>query len=82
MRVENHVNRTTLAALLVVAMCVLLVTSRAQAQSPDEHASHHPSATPAAGAMPGGAPAGGMSATAGAPGMAGMGPPEIGRAHV
>ena len=40
------------------------------AQSPEEHASHHPGAAPAVGAMPGGAPAvaGGMPA-AGAGGM-------------
>ena len=51
---------------LVVSVCVLLPTCGAQAQSPDEHASHHPGATPTAGAMASGTNA------AGAPGMGGM----------
>ncbi len=63
------------AVWFAVAACILLPTGTALAQSPDEHASHHPGAAPTAGAMSGSAPVGGMSATAGAPGMAGMGPP-------
>ena len=70
---EHFIHRAVLPTWLAVAACVLLLTGRTLAQSPDEHASHHPGAAPAAGAMSGGAPAGGMSATAGAPGMAGMG---------
>ena len=70
---EHFIHRAVLPTWLAVAACVLLLTGRTLAQSPDEHASHHPGAVPAAGAMSGGAPADGMSATAGAPGMAGMG---------
>ena len=55
-----------LAAWFVVTACNLLPIGRAHSQTPEEHASHHPGAAPAAGAMP---------ATPGAPGMAGMGPP-------
>lgn len=53
---SRHAVRTL---CLVVSVCVLLPTGRAHAQSPDEHASHHPGAAggAAAGAMPGGAPA-------------------------
>ena len=63
---EHFIHRAVLPTWLAVAACVLLLTGRTLAQSPDEHASHHP----------GGAPAGGMSANAGAPGMAGMGAPS------
>ena len=64
MPAKNCTHRAVLAGWLAVAGCVLLPTGGALAQSPDEHASHHPGGTPAGGAMP---------ATAGAPGMAGMG---------
>jgi ferredoxin-NADP reductase len=63
---ENRFSRAVLAAWLAVAAGVMLSTGGVQAQSPEEHASHHPGAAPAAGVMP---------ATAVAPGMAGMGPP-------
>ena len=75
MPAKNPIHRAVLAAWFAVAACLLLPTGGTQAQSPEEHASHHPGAAPAAGAMSGGAPAGGMSAAAGTPGMAGMGPP-------
>ena len=75
MPAKNPIHRAVLAVWFAVAACLLLPTGGTQAQSPEEHASHHPGAAPAAGAMSGGAPAGGMSATAGTPGMAGMGPP-------
>lgn len=62
-------NKSDLTWIAIVA-CVLFSSGAVQAQSPDEHASHHPGSAPAAGAMPGGAPAsaGGMPAT-GAGGM-------------
>ena len=66
MPAKSHTYRAALAAWFAIAVCVLLSIGGAWAQSPDEHASHHPGAAPAAGAMP---------AAAGAPGMAGMGPP-------
>lgn len=51
-------------ALSVIATaCVLLFAGEIRAQSPEEHASHHPGAA-GAGAMPG-APAGGMPAAGG-----------------
>jgi ferredoxin-NADP reductase/ferredoxin len=68
--------RVPVLAWFFVAACFLLPIHEARAEmSPEEHASHHPGAAPAAGAIPENAPAGGMSATVGAPGMAGMGPP-------
>ncbi len=48
---KNFIQRAVLAAWFVVAACIVFPTGRARAQSPDEHASHHPGATPAAGAM-------------------------------
>ncbi len=63
---HRHITSELRAVCLVVSACVLLPIAGAHAQTPDEHASHHPGAAPAAGAMP---------ATAGARGMAGMGPP-------
>ena len=63
----------TVRALSVIARaCVLLFASEISAQSPEEHASHHPGAA-GAGAMPatpGAAPA--MGATPGPGGMGGM----------
>lgn len=63
-------HRTSIGHMLralrfAASVSVILLTRGAQAQTPEEHASHHPGAAPAAGAMP---------ATPGAPGMAGMGP--------
>ena len=76
MPAKNYIHQAAFAAWLAVAECVLLPTGRAQAQSPEEHASHHPGAAPVAGAMPGGARGmGGMGPPAGAGGMMpGMGP--------
>ena len=64
---EQRIFRSMRAVWFAV---VLLLPGGARAQPTDEHASHHPGAAPAAGAMPGGAPAvaGGMPA-AGAGGM-------------
>ncbi len=61
------IRRSVHAVCLMISLCVLLPIGGAQAQTPEEHASHHPGAAPAA--------AGAMPAAAGAPGMAGMGPP-------
>lgn len=66
---------------LIASACVLLFTSETRAQTPEEHASHHPGGTaPAAGAMPaapGAVPAMGEMAGAGesptSDGMGGMG---------
>ena len=75
MPAKNCTHRAVLAGWLAVAGCVLLPTGGALAQSPEEHASHHPGAAPVAGAMPGGARGmGGMGPPAGAGGMMGRGP--------
>ena len=82
MPATSHIHRAVLATWFAVAAYVLLPTCGAQAQSAEEHASHHPGAAPAAGTMSGGAPGmagmGGTPAGAGAPAgaggmMAGMG---------
>ena len=59
MTVKNFIHPATLTACSAAA-CILLATVRAQAQTPEEHASHHPGASSAAGAMPAAAGAGGM----------------------
>ncbi|MDI1314878.1 MAG: hypothetical protein PSV43_22130, partial [Prosthecobacter sp.] len=53
------IGHTLRALRFAASVCVLLIISGAQAQTPEEHASHHPGAAPASGA----------------PGMAGMGSP-------
>ncbi|MGV3531389.1 MAG: FAD-binding oxidoreductase [Chthoniobacteraceae bacterium] len=68
----RRVGTTARAAGLVVSMCVVLTTGRAHAQTPEEHASHHPGeAAPAAGVMP--ALPGAAPAMSGMSGMSGMG---------
>ena len=55
--------------LVTVWLGLAVCSSKTHAQTPEEHASHHPGAAPAAGAMP---------AATGAPGRAGPGAPAAG----
>ncbi len=81
---RSHDRRHRAAAHGVFSLIAgLLLTSRLHAQSPDEHASHHPGAPPAAGtsaAAPGAPPAGAAGMMAGMgemmKGMMGASPPK------
>ena len=68
--VQRPMHRAMRELCLVVSVHILLSTGRAQAQSPEEHASHHPGAAPVA--MSGGAPAGGMPGLGPSAGAGGM----------